>query len=104
MVAIKILRNLLLTLVLVPLMARAELIVEVTQGVSEPTPVAVVPFSWTGVGTLPDDVAKIIDEDLSRTGLFNTLARESMLSLPSDRAQVFFRDWRMTQADRKSVV
>lgn len=99
MVIWRVIRTLMLTLAVLPFMSRAELVVEVTQGVSEPTPVAVVPFSWSGTAALPEDVAKIIDEDLSRSGLFSTLARTAMLSLPSSREQVFFRDWRMTKSD-----
>ena len=99
MVIMRVVKTLMLALVMLPWFARAELVVEVTQGVSEPTPVAVVPFSWSGTAALPEDVAKIIDEDLSRSGLFSTLDRSTMLSLPSTRDQVFFRDWRMTQSD-----
>ncbi len=99
MVALRKLGLMILGLVLLPLVAQAELVVEVTRGVSEPTPIAVVPFSWSGNTALPEDVAKIIDDDLSRSGLFKTQDRTTMLSLPSERAQVFFRDWRMSKTD-----
>lgn len=92
-------KSLLFVLLWAPLIVKAELVVEVTQGLSEPTPVAVVPFKWTGQGALPEDVAQIVDQDLSRSGLFTTLPRSAMLSLPSERSQVFFRDWRMTKSD-----
>lgn len=93
------LRQLLLGILFLPSLVWAELMVEVTQGVSEPTPVSVVPFSWSGTAALPDDVAKIIGEDLTRSGLFSTLSRDLMLSIPSERSQVFFRDWRMSRSD-----
>ena len=44
----------LLTLV-VAMAARAELTIEITQGVDNPTPIAVVPFAWQGSGTAPAD-------------------------------------------------
>jgi len=99
MVALRAFKVFLLLIVFSPMALRAELVVEVTQGVSEPTPLAVVPFAWSGSAALAEDVAQIIDEDLNRTGLFDTLPRSSMLSLPSVREQVFFRDWRMTKSD-----
>lgn len=89
----------LMATVLTSTVVRAELVVEVTQGSSEPTPIAVVPFQWNGAGALPEDVAQIVEQDLSRSGLFTTLSRDLMLSLPSDRSKIFFRDWRMTQSD-----
>ncbi|MBR9796226.1 MAG: Tol-Pal system protein TolB, partial [Gammaproteobacteria bacterium] len=38
--------------------ARAELQIEINQGVENPTPIAVVPFAWQGVGSPPEDVAQ----------------------------------------------
>ena len=99
MVSLKALRRLVVSVLLLPALAQAELVVEVTQGSTEPTPVAVVPFKWAGKAALPEDVAEIIDQDLSRSGLFTTLPRAAMLSLPSERSQIFFRDWRMTKSD-----
>jgi TolB protein len=37
--------------------ARAQLVIEITQGVDDPTPLAVVPFAWEGEGTAPEDLA-----------------------------------------------
>ncbi|WP_296063092.1 Tol-Pal system beta propeller repeat protein TolB [uncultured Amphritea sp.] len=86
-------------LFLFSLIARAELTVEITQGVDEPTPVAVVPFSWSGAQALPEDVAKVVSDDLYRSGLFKLMPRENMLSFPSDRSSLFFRDWRISGSD-----
>lgn len=78
---------------------RAELVVEVTQGVSEPSPVAVVPFGWSGSAALSEDVAKVVEQDLGRSGFFSTLPRESMLSFPTREGDVYYRDWRVSGAD-----
>lgn len=86
-------------LLLVTLNARADLVVEVTQGVSEPTPVAVVPFGWSGAAALPDDVARIVEQDLGRSGFFTALPRTGMLGFPTRQQDVYFRDWRVTGAD-----
>ena len=77
----------------------AELTIEITQGVDEPTPVAVVPFAWQGVQALPEDIAKVVSDDLYRSGMFALMPRENMLSFPSDRASLYFRDWRISGSD-----
>jgi len=79
--------------------ARAELTIEITQGIDSPTPVAVVPFKWEGGYALPEDVAQIVNNDLARTGLFKMVKRENMLSFPSTQAQMYFRDWRVSATD-----
>lgn len=86
-------------LLLLALNVRAELVVEVTQGVSEPTPVAVVPFGWNGSSALPEDVARVVDQDLGRSGFFKAVPRNAMLGMPSQQEDVYFRDWRVVGAD-----
>lgn len=75
--------------------ATAELTIEITQGVDNPTRIAVVPFGWDGTDALPEDIASIVSSDLMRSGQFTSLDRNDMLSLPSQRKDVFFRDWRV---------
>lgn len=87
-----------LTLVFLSGLARAELLIEVTQGVDEPSPIAVVPFGWDGSEPLPEDIAQIVEEDLKRSGLFRAIPRGDMLSLPHDYKEVFFRDWKLLGA------
>lgn len=86
-------------LCLFSLLVRAELTIEITQGVDEPTPVAVVPFAWSGVQALPEDVAQVISDDLYRSGMFKLMPRDNMLSFPSDRNSLYFRDWRISGSD-----
>jgi TolB protein len=83
-----------LALTLVALGARAELVIEITQGRDNPTPIAVSPFSWQGAGAPPEDVAQVIDGDLARSGQFLPVDRADMLSRPSTESEVFYRDWR----------
>lgn len=76
-----------------------DLAIEITQGIDEPTPVAVVPFAWDGSFALPEDIASIVSADLVRTGLFAMLDRKNMLSYPTRADQVFYRDWRVTNTE-----
>ncbi len=65
----------------------------IDQGYDNQTRIAVVPFESTG----PDDagIAPIVSFDLARSGQFDPLPTENMLSLPTRPEQVFFRDWRV---------
>ena len=38
--------------------ASAELTIEITEGVTDPIPIAIVPFGWSGVDQAPADVAE----------------------------------------------
>jgi tol-pal system beta propeller repeat protein TolB len=86
-------------LLLLAQLAQAELMVEVTQGVEAPTPVAVVPFGNETGSALAEDLARVVDQDLERSGFFATMARENMLSFPTKREDLYFRDWRVSNMD-----
>jgi len=79
----------------VMLPARAELLIRITEGADAAIPVAVVPFAEKGQIPPGDKVSRIVREDLTMTGEFRPLAPEKMLSLPSRREEVYFRDWRL---------
>jgi len=81
------------------LCAHAELVIEITQGVDNPTAIAVVPFAWQAPGTAPEDIAGIVHSDLQRSGLFDPVARTDMLGRPSSPTQVYYRDWRAIDAE-----
>ena len=91
---LNVMRLLLLLTLFAASMARAQLVIEITQGVDDPTPVAVVPFAWDGPGTPPDDVARVVQEDFERSGQFDPVDRADMLGFPSREADIFYRDWR----------
>ena len=84
--------------------AWAELQIEINQGVENPTPIAVVPFAWQGVGLAPEDVAQIVDSDLARSGQFSPVSRRDMLSYPTLESELFFRDWRAISAEGGEAV
>lgn len=83
----------------IALPARAQLVIEITSGADQLLPIAVVPFGYSGTSPLPEDVAGIVESDLKRSGVFEAIPRENMLSLPSSSQNVFYRDWRLLQAD-----
>lgn len=75
--------------------AHAELLIRITEGADSAIPVAVVPFAESGAIPPGDKISNIVQSDLVMSGEFRSLSPEKMLSLPSKRSEVFFRDWRM---------
>ncbi|MBA4502012.1 Tol-Pal system beta propeller repeat protein TolB [Marinobacterium marinum] len=88
-----------LLVMLLSMMARAELVVEVTQGVEAPTAIAVVPFGNETGSALSEDVAAIVQQDLQRSGFFQPMARENMLGFPVQQSELYYRDWRIAKMD-----
>lgn len=76
--------------------ALAELTIEITQGLDNPTPIAVAPFY--SEASLPEDVSDIVSADLHRSGLFRAIPKEDMLAFPSTAKDVHYRDWRVLGA------
>lgn len=79
--------------------ASAQLTVQITQGVTDPIPVAVVPFGWSQAGAAPFDVAATIAADLDRSGRFKALPRTDMLEFPHSAAEVDAANWRLLKVD-----
>ena len=71
----------------------------IDQGQDDPVKVAVVPFKMTGDLEEAVNLSDIIAFDLIRSGQFDHLPSENMLSLPSNAQEVFFRDWRILKTD-----
>ncbi|MEQ9463993.1 MAG: Tol-Pal system beta propeller repeat protein TolB [Haliea sp.] len=86
-------------LALATLNARAQLVIEITQGMDNPTAIAVVPFAWQGSGAQPEDAAKVIEADLARSGQFEPVSRGDMLARPTTQQEVFYRDWRAINSE-----
>ena len=97
----KVLPSVLLSVVLamVASIAQAQLTIEISQGMDNPTAIAIAPFAWQGNGAPPEDVAAVVDSDLARSGQFVPIARTDMLSRPTAQADVFYRDWRAIEAE-----
>ena len=87
----------LVCLVLACGVARAELTIEITSGVDNPTVIAVSPIVEQG-RVLPEDISGIVAADLQRSGLFKPVPRENMLSFPEKKDDIYYRDWRVLGA------
>ena len=85
---------LLLVLLLASSSAWSELIIRVTQGNDKPTMIAVPPIALNGI-QIDEDIGRIVEGDLKRSGLFAAIPRTDMLAFPSTAEDVYFRDWRI---------
>ena len=90
---------LVILMLLVSPLTHAQLVIEITQGVDDPTPIAIVPFAWEGGDAPPEDMALVVQEDFSRSGQFEPLARADMLGFPSREEELFYRDWRAVASE-----
>lgn len=80
--------------------AHANLTIEITSGVDNPTKIAIVPFSKTGLADAKNEnLAAIVAADLERSGQFSALKPAAMFSTPSRAEQVHYRDWRSLGID-----
>jgi len=80
-------------LALVPGPARADLQIDITQGVSDPIPIAIVPFARTPTDG-GFDLAAVVQHDLDGSGRFRSMDRHLMLSQPQRATDVVVADWR----------
>ncbi|MDA0706790.1 MAG: Tol-Pal system beta propeller repeat protein TolB [Proteobacteria bacterium] len=72
--------------------AYAELVIQISEGIKR-RPIAVVPFGWKGTAAAPLDIAKVISDDLNRSGRFAPLPVSDMLQKPTNGSDVDFDDW-----------
>lgn len=73
--------------------ARAEVRIEITQGVNTARPIGVVPFQWSGSGSPAEDVGGIVAADLRNSGKFNPLDRSRLPQQPSTAQEVQPAAW-----------
>jgi TolB protein len=68
--------------------ASAQLRLTITSGVTDPIPIAIVPFSSTAPADGGSDVAQIIERDLQSSGRFKPMARADMITKPTSSSEV----------------
>jgi TolB protein len=77
--------------------AAAQLEIEITRGMGNRTPVAIVPFGWQGLESsdsdAPFDISSLIGADLHRSGRFAPVDESKMLQKPTSGINVDFDDW-----------
>ena len=80
--------------------AHAVLKIDITEGVEGASPIAVVPFTWSGAQKLLDaDISSIVISDLARSGQFAPVPSKELIARPATPAMVDFKTWRMTGID-----
>ena len=77
----------------------AQLKIEITSGVTDPIPVAIVPFASTAGADNGVDVAQIIQSDLEGSGRFKAMPRTAMTSTPSRAQDVQMAAWKSAGND-----
>jgi TolB protein len=75
--------------------ALAVLTIEITQGMEDASPIAIVPFATPAGVKLPEDIAGIISANLRRSGRFAPLAEADLIARPTDAAAIRYQDWRV---------
>lgn len=79
--------------------AQAELKIEITSGVRDPVPIAVVPFGQAPGADGGLDVAGVVQHDLEGSGRFKGLPRERMPASPTQADQVVVGNWKSIGSD-----
>jgi TolB protein len=91
-------------LLLLPLgKAHADLQILITKGVTDPIPIAVVPFAHALPPDGPFDVAAVVQHDLESSGRFRLMPRNQMKGTPIRAADVQAADWKAAGYDYVAV-
>ena len=80
--------------VLFPPCTWGEFVVEVTRGQDDAIPIAIVPFTAAEAAADTFDVARLVSDDLARSGRFKSMDRKDMIEEPHTGAKISFDDWR----------
>ena len=94
----KFIHILLLGLTLLAGVAQAADPLLISRGTDRAIPIAVVPFGWQGGSVLPEDMSTIIGSDMRNSGFFEPIARQNMISQPTQSAEIIYRDWKAVGA------
>lgn len=79
--------------------ARAALQIEITSGVRDPVPIAIVPFAPAPPADAGLDVAGVVQHDLEGSGRFRALSRERMPAKPTRAEEIAAATWKSTGSD-----
>lgn len=79
--------------------AHAQLKLTITSGVTDPIPIAVVPFGHAPPISGGEDIAAIVQRDLESSGRFKGMAREDMIAKPTSASQIDVASWKQMRND-----
>ena len=80
--------------------ANAVLKIDITEGIEGATPIAIIPFTWSGSAKLVDaDISTIVNSDLARSGKFSPVAEKQLLARPKRPEDIHFKTWRIAGID-----
>jgi TolB protein len=83
--------------------AHADLQILITKGVTDPIPIAIVPFGHALPPDGPFDVAAVVQHDLESSGRFRAMPRKQMQQTPTRAADVQAADWKAGGNDYLAV-
>ncbi|HUO18398.1 MAG TPA: Tol-Pal system beta propeller repeat protein TolB [Steroidobacteraceae bacterium] len=83
--------------------AHAALQIEITSGVRDPIPIAIVPFAPASPADGGLDVAGVVQHDLEGSGRFRALPRERMPAMPTRAEAITAADWKGVGSDYVAV-
>ncbi|MGI8561232.1 MAG: Tol-Pal system beta propeller repeat protein TolB, partial [Luteimonas sp.] len=99
----RLLSPLLLLVLLLPAAAFAQqqgLEIDIVGGNASALPIAVVPMPYQGSAAAPEtDIAKVIRDDLSRSGQFRAMAERDVVERPTRGGEVNYPTWRLLRQD-----
>lgn len=88
---------------LLPFAAAAQqqgLEIDIVGGNASALPIAVVPMPYQGSGAAPEtDIARVVREDLARSGQFRGLPEQDMVERPTRGSEVNYATWRTLRQD-----
>jgi TolB protein len=95
----------LILFLLLPIIAKAELTVEVVGGAAQQIPIVIVPFSVQASPTqiAQDNISNVIGADLRLSGLFRVLETRGVTSQPHTLSEVKYSDWTSIQAQALTI-
>ena len=74
--------------------------IDIIGGNASALPIAVVPMPYQGSGAAPQtDVARVVREDLARSGQFRGLPEQSMVERPTRGSEIQYPTWRLLKQD-----
>ena len=90
---------LLICLTMTATRTQADLQILITKGVTDPIPIAIVPFAHAAPAGGDFDVAAVVQSDLEGSGRFRAMQRRDMRTNPSSAKDVQAADWKAAGQD-----